>query len=90
MSLDKSGNKYTGAGARNVCFEGLNKDMFLEVQTETCSQILCLLGVIAYGVHFLLLRRGVGPVTAVTVTGGVTEVSALGITKMSPSSAFCG
>ena len=30
MSLEKS-------GAKKVCFEDLNKDMFLEIQNETCS-----------------------------------------------------
>jgi len=43
MSLEKSGT-YTllqvvgagSAGAKNVCFEGLNKDIFLEVQNEKC------------------------------------------------------
>ena len=36
----------SGAGARKVCFEDLNKNIFLEVQNETS-----LLGYIAYGVH---------------------------------------
>ena len=45
-------------GSRFVIFEFLflalnqmGKDMFLEAQNETCGEILCLLGYIAYGVH---------------------------------------
>jgi len=51
MSLENSGKThFLGAdspGAKKVCFEDVNEDIFLEVQNETCSQIRCLLGHIA-------------------------------------------
>jgi len=38
-------------GADGGVFKDFSKDMFLEVQNEKCSDILCLLGYIVYGVH---------------------------------------
>ena len=37
MSLNKSGKYTFFADAQKVCVEDLSKDMFLEIENETCS-----------------------------------------------------